>query len=81
MSVGLEKQIHFCRAPTDEVREAQLSLGLDLSMINADNGFGLPMPTVLIIGADKTIRWIDVHPNYATRTETSDILAALDKLG
>ncbi|MGF6885117.1 peroxiredoxin [Nocardia sp. GAS34] len=65
-------------APTEEVRAAQRTLGLDLSKINADNGYDLPMPTVLIVDADKTIRWIDVHPNYATRTETSDILTALD---
>ncbi|WP_308166744.1 peroxiredoxin-like family protein [Nocardia albiluteola] len=76
----IARQLGILTAPTDEVREAQQSLGLDLSIVNADNGFGLPMPTVLIIGADKTIRWIDVHPNYATRTETSDILGALDKL-
>ncbi|MEU0503263.1 peroxiredoxin-like family protein [Nocardia sp. NPDC005998] len=67
-------------APTDQVREAQRSLGLDLATLNADNGYGLPMPTVLIIDADKTIRWIDVHPNYATRSETTDILIALDLL-
>ncbi|MET8430819.1 peroxiredoxin-like family protein [Nocardia sp. NPDC004860] len=67
-------------APTDQVREAQRSLGLDLSAFNADNGYGLPMPTVLVIDGDRTIRWIDVHPNYATRTETTDILTALDIL-
>ncbi|MFE3257897.1 peroxiredoxin-like family protein [Nocardia sp. NPDC059091] len=67
-------------APTDQVREAQRSLGLDLPTFNADNGYGLPMPTVLVIGSDKTIRWIDVHPNYATRTETTDILTAVDIL-
>ncbi|MEU6586775.1 peroxiredoxin-like family protein [Nocardia sp. NPDC046763] len=67
-------------APTDQVREAQRSLGLDLPTLNADNGYGLPMPTVLVIDSDKTIRWIDVHPNYATRTETTDILTALGLL-
>ncbi|GAB2655834.1 peroxiredoxin-like family protein [Prescottella soli] len=64
-------------APTDQVREGQRSLGLDLATINADNGYGVPMPTVLVIDTDRTIRWIDVHPNYATRTETADILTAL----
>jgi hypothetical protein len=24
------------------------------------------------------IRWIDVHPNYTTRSEVSEILAAVD---
>jgi alkyl hydroperoxide reductase subunit AhpC len=35
------------------------------------------MPTVVIVDATGVIRWIDVHPNYTTRTEVSDILAAL----
>jgi hypothetical protein len=26
------------------------------------------------------IRWIDVHPNYATRSEVPDILAAVDSI-
>ena len=35
------------------------------------------MPTTLIVDADHVIRWIDVHPNYATRSEPAEILAAL----
>jgi peroxiredoxin len=64
-------------APSDDALDAQRTLGLDLAEINADNGHGVPMPTVLIVDRDGTIRWIDVHPNYATRTEPADILAAL----
>jgi hypothetical protein len=36
------------------------------------------MPTVLVLDGSAVIRWIDVHPNYATRTEPAEILAALD---
>ncbi|MGW4072084.1 hypothetical protein ACWELB_00885 [Streptomyces asiaticus] len=35
------------------------------------------MPTVVIVDADGVVRWIDVHPNYPTRTEPAQILAAL----
>jgi alkyl hydroperoxide reductase subunit AhpC len=38
------------------------------------------MPTVVIVDADGVIRWIHVHPDYTTRTEVAQILAALDKL-
>jgi hypothetical protein len=38
------------------------------------------MPTVAILGADATVRWIDVHPDYSTRTETDEIITALDAL-
>jgi hypothetical protein len=38
------------------------------------------MPTVAIIDAAHVLRWIDVHPDYSTRTEPGQILAALDSL-
>jgi peroxiredoxin len=64
-------------APGDAVRAAQLTLGLDLSQANADGTHGLPMPTVVIVDGAGIIRWIDVHPNYTTRTEVADIVDAL----
>jgi peroxiredoxin len=64
--------------PSPEARGAQLELGLDLEAINADGTTALPMPTVVILDRDRTIRWIDVHANYSTRTASGDILAALD---
>ena len=64
-------------APGDAARAAQLTLGLDLSQANADGTHGLPMPTVVIVDGAGIIRWIDVHPNYTTRTEVADIVDAL----
>ena len=66
--------------PSPEARAAQLELGLILEAINADGTTTLPMPTVVILDGDRTIRWIDVHPDYSTRTTPSEILAALDTL-
>jgi peroxiredoxin len=67
-------------APTAEVRAAQASLGLDVAATNADGTATLPMPTVVVVDAGGVIRWIDVHPNYATRTEPAQILEAVDAL-
>jgi peroxiredoxin len=67
-------------APTQDAQAAQRAGGLDLTEVNADGTVGLPMPTVVIVDQAGVIRWIDIHPNYATRTEVSDILAALDTL-
>ena len=39
------------------------------------------MPTVAIVDAHGVLRWIDVHPDYTSRTEPADILAALDTAG
>jgi peroxiredoxin len=67
-------------APSAEAREAQLELGLDLEAVNADGTTAVPMPTVLIVDADRTIRWIDVRPDYSARTTSAEILAVLDRL-
>jgi peroxiredoxin len=64
--------------PSPQARAAQLELGLDLEAVNADGTTALPMPTVAILDPDRTIRWIDVHPDYSTRTTPGEILAALD---
>lgn len=67
-------------APTDDARTAQRALGLELSEANADGTHGIPMPTVVIVDGAGIIRWIDVHPNYTTRTEVADVLDALSVL-
>ncbi|WP_156485674.1 peroxiredoxin-like family protein [Tsukamurella pseudospumae] len=67
-------------APSDDARAAQLELGLDVTAANADGTTRLPYPTVLVVDAGGTIRWIDVHPDYTTRTEPSAILEVVDAL-
>jgi peroxiredoxin len=72
------KEIGILTAPSAEAHAAQLELGLDLSAVNADGTTGLPMPTTVIVDTDRVVRWVDVHPNYNTRSEPDQILAALD---
>jgi peroxiredoxin len=67
--------------PSDAAREAQLAHGLDLTQINADGTTTLPIPTVAIVDRDGKLAWIDIHPDYSTRTEPQQILAALEQLG
>ena len=38
------------------------------------------MPTVLVIDADRRIRFVDVHADYTTRTEVAQIVEALAQL-
>ncbi len=66
--------------PSDEARAARLQLGLELASVNADGTVALPMPAVVIVDAGRALRWIDVHPDYITRTEPAQILDALDQL-
>jgi peroxiredoxin len=73
----LARQLGILTAPSQGVRQAQLQLGLDLTQVNADETTGLPMPAVIIADATGTIRWIDVHPDYTTRTEPEQVLRAI----
>jgi len=65
----------------DEVLEAQRKLGLDLAQVNAEGSTQLPRPSVLIVDKDRTVRFVDVQPDYTARTEVADILAGLTELG
>jgi len=71
-------QLGILTAPSSGVRAVQLELGLDLEAVNADGTVAIPMPTTVIADAERVIRWIDVHPDYTTRSEPSEILDALD---
>ena len=66
--------------PSPEARAAQLHLGLDLTGVNADGTVTLPMPATVILDAGRTVQWIDVHPDYSTRTEPRQIIDALNHL-
>jgi peroxiredoxin len=70
--------IAFEQAP--DVLDAQRQLGLDLTQVNAEGATDLPRPTVLIVDQDRTVRFVDVQPDYTARTEVADILAALASL-
>jgi peroxiredoxin len=74
---GLAGKLGILTAPIEDVRIATVAMGLDIPAGNADGTDTMPMPTVLTVDAGGTIRWVDVHPNYATRSEPKDILAAV----
>ncbi|MEA2218134.1 MAG: hypothetical protein QOJ35_760 [Solirubrobacteraceae bacterium] len=77
---ALAGKLGILTAPIEDVRIASVAMGLDIPASNADGTDTMPMPTVLTVDAGGTIRWVDVHPNYATRSEPADILAAVAEL-
>jgi peroxiredoxin len=76
----LARRIGISFQQADDVLAAQRTLGLDLAQVNAEGSTQLPRPTVLIVDTDRTVRFVDVQPDYTARTEVADILAALDAL-
>lgn len=73
----LGKALGILTEPTSDAQVAQRSLGLDLTEVNADATATLPMPTTVVVDAAGIVRWIDVHADYTTRSETSQIIEAI----
>lgn len=71
------RELGIVTEPSAAARVAHTELGFDVADSNADSTAGIPFPTVLIIGADRTVRFADVHVDYTTRTEVPAILKAL----
>jgi peroxiredoxin len=76
----IAQRIGIAFQETDEVLDAQRTLGLDLAQANAEGSTMLPRPTVLVVDQDRTVRFVDVQPDFTARTEVTDILAALARL-
>lgn len=74
----LAQALGIMTTTSDDVLTAQSTLGLDLGSVNTEGTVAVPMPTAAIVDATGVLRWIDVHPDYTTRTEPDQILAALD---
>jgi peroxiredoxin len=72
----LAREIGIAFQQAGDVLDAQRKLGLDLSQVNAEGSTELPRPTVLIVDRNRTVRFVDVQPDYTARTEVADILAA-----
>jgi len=73
----LADRIGIAFEQADEVLGAQRELGLDLAKVNAEGAVRLPRPTVLIVDKGRTVRFVDVQPDYTARTEVVDIIAGL----
>ncbi|MEO3862293.1 peroxiredoxin-like family protein [Acrocarpospora sp. B8E8] len=73
----IARQLGIITAPDPDARAAQLAMGIDVAAGNADGTASMPMPTVVLTDADGVIAWIDVHPNYSSRTEPANILTAI----
>lgn len=60
------------------VRAAMEKLGTDLEQVNGT--WELVHPAVVVVGRDRVLRFVDVHPDFVTRTEPAQILEAVKSL-
>jgi peroxiredoxin len=76
---AIARALGVITTPSDEALATQREHGLDLTETNADGTVELPMPTTAVLDATGRLRWLDVHPDYTTRSEPDDILDALEQ--
>lgn len=62
------------------LKELYLSFPNDLAKWNGDESWTLPMPARYVIDRAGRIRFADVNPDYTTRSEPADTVAALRTL-
>ena len=76
----LARHLGIAYTPPPDVIAANLGRGLDVSATSADGTDAVPMPATVVLDADRLVRWVDVHPDYSTRSEVADILTAVDSM-
>jgi peroxiredoxin len=64
----------------DYLVEVYAGFGNDLSRINDDPAWVLPMPARYVIGTDGIIAYSEVNPDYTQRPDPSELLPVLDRL-
>jgi peroxiredoxin len=67
-------------APTPQARARTLANGGDLGAELGDGSWELPMPTVVVIDANRVVRFADVHPDWLVRTEADVVIDAVRAL-
>ncbi len=73
----LAQSIGIAFQQPDDVLAAQRQPGLNLADVNAEGSTLLPRPTVLIVGEDLRVRFVDVQSDFTSRTEVATILKGL----
>lgn len=78
LGLGIARQYGLTFTLPDDLREVYVSgLRLDLSRMNGDESWELPIPATFIIDTDGTIVYAAADPDYTRRPEPTDVLAAI----
>jgi len=65
---------------SDRLKQAYIGMGRDLSAVNADGQWHLPIPATYVIDRDGRIELAYVDPEYRNRLEPADVISALKRL-
>lgn len=76
----LAAQLGIMTEPSPDARQAHTQLGFDVADSNADASGRIPFPTVLVVDAERVVRYVDIQVDYTARTEVDSIVAAVRAL-
>jgi peroxiredoxin len=74
---SLARQLGVLYTFDEASKQLSLSKGAGIGEITGTGTWELPMPTVVVIGRDRVVRFADVSPDWLARTEATDILEAV----
>ncbi len=61
----------------DDLQKVYRTIGADLEKYNGDASWELPIPGAFLIARDGRVKYASADPDYTTRPEPADIIAAL----
>jgi peroxiredoxin len=77
---GLARRFGITFAPTPQAQARALAKGSDLGAELGTGTWELPMPTIVVIDANRVVRFADVHPDWLVRTEAEVVIDAVRAL-
>lgn len=63
-----------------DLRDVYSSFGIELDRFNGNDLWQLPLPGRFIIGADRVIKSVEVHPDYTRRPDPTQIVELLSTI-
>jgi peroxiredoxin len=77
---ALAQTLGIAFQPDEAALAAQRTVGFDIRDWRDDHATILPFPTVLVVDASRTVRFVDIQTNYTHRTGVEPILEAVSAL-
>jgi peroxiredoxin len=77
---ALGRKLGILYSPDAASRKSALAGGSFIGDVTGTGTWELPMPTVVVVGQDRVVRFADVSPDWLDRTEAEPIIAAVRAL-
>jgi peroxiredoxin len=77
---GLARRFGITFTASPASRAHARAHGSDLGEVLGTGRWELPMPSIVVIGQDRVVRFADVHPDWLVRTEAEAVIEAVRPL-